>query len=187
MRTLVYYVATTIDGFIADPDGGADIFPNHPDSVTALFRRYPETCPVHLRPVFGIGDEAVRFDTVILGANTHRPAIDAGLTSGYPHLRQLVVTHGAIPTDPSVETVGGDLVALVRTLKAEPGADIWLCGGGAVAAQLIDEIDELQVKVNPVLLGAGIPLASTGFAPSTWELVEVEQLPAGVVLLTYRR
>lgn len=188
MRDLVYYVAVSIDGFIAAPDGDARFFPNRAETVAALFERYPETCPAHLREAFGITAAPARFDTVILGARTHQPALDAGLTSAYPHLRQLVVTHRGIPHDDAVERVStDDLPALVRALKAEPGRDIWLCGGGNIAAQLIDEIDELQVKVNPVLVGTGTRLLSREFAPSSWRCTGLERLPGDVHLLSYRR
>lgn len=187
MRSLVYYVATSIDGFIAAPDGGFDAFANDPETLAELFAMYPETCPAHVRPHLGITAEPARFDAVIMGANTHRPALDAGLTSAYPHLQQYVVTHGELPEDPSVTRFEGDPVAFVADLKQRPGRDIWLCGGGDLAGQLIDEIDELQVKVNPVLLGEGIPLARLGYAPRSFDLADSRVLPAGVVLTTYRR
>lgn len=187
MRKLVYYVATTIDGFIAAPDGDAEFFANTPETVAALFARYPETCPTHLRSVFGITSEPVRFDTVILGARTHQPALDAGLTSAYPHLRQLVVTGKELPEDPSVERLSGDLHEAVARLKSEPGRDIWLCGGGNIAGQLIDEIDEIQVKINPVVVGSGTPLVETGFSPTRWTALNTEQVPGGIVLLTFQR
>lgn len=49
MRNLVYYVATSIDGFIADADGDFSAFPQDPATLRVLFDRYPETCPVHVR------------------------------------------------------------------------------------------------------------------------------------------
>ena len=50
---------------------------------------------------------------------------------------------------------GREVVGEVRALKADPGWDLWLAGGGRLAAFLTDEIDELLLKVNPVVLGAG--------------------------------
>lgn len=187
MRSLVCYVATSIDGFIAGPDGSFDAFANDPETLAVLFARYPETCPAHVRPHLGITAQPARFDAVVMGANTHRPALDARLTSAYPHLQQYVVTHGELPQDPTVTRVDGDPVSFVADLKCQEGRDIWLCGGGDLAGQLIDEIDELQVKVNPVLLGEGIPLARLAPAPRTFDLVDSQVLPAGVVLTTYRR
>lgn len=187
MRDLVYYVATSIDGFIADPDGDFSAFGQDPATLAALFAMYPETCPAHAREALGITAPPRRFDTVIMGSRTHQPALDAGLTSAYPHLRQIVVTHRDVPDDPTVETADGDVAALIRDLKARPGANLWLCGGGDLAGQLVDEIDELQVKVNPVVLGAGIPLFSGLTSPRPWRHIESRSLPAGVVLSTYRR
>ena len=54
------------------------------------------------------------------------------------------------PPDPAVEVVGQDVIGRVRALKAGQGKDIWLAGGGRLAAFLVDEIDELILKANPV-------------------------------------
>ena len=54
----------------------------------------------------------------------------------------------AAPPDPAVQLVGQDVLNEVRRLKAEPGKDIWLAGGGRLAESLIDEIDELILKVS---------------------------------------
>lgn len=57
----------------------------------------------------------------------------------YPHLRQIVVsTSMTAAPDPAIELISDDVIARVRTLKAEPGKDIWLCGGGKLAAFLAD-------------------------------------------------
>ena len=53
--------------------------------------------------------------------------------------------------------------------------------------RLVDLVDELQLKVNPVLLGEGVPLVRLGYAGRAWRLADVERLPGDVVLLTYRR
>ncbi len=188
MRHLVYYVATSLDGYIADEDGGFAAFPTDPATLTALFAEYPETCPAHLRAALGVDAPPRHFDTVVMGRTTHQPAIDAGLTSAYPHLRQYVVTHrDDLPEDPTVTVVRDDPVAVVRDLKAEDGLDIWLCGGGHLAAQLVDEIDELHLKVNPVALGGGVPLFRGLATPRPWALGPVTPLPGGVLLQRWTR
>ena len=186
MRSLVYYVAVSIDGFIADTEGGADAFVQTPELLGELFSLYPETCPAHLRDALGVTEGPRRFDTVLMGARTHQPALDAGLTSAYPHLAQKVVTHRELPEDPTVTAVD-DPVALVRRLREEEGRDLWLCGGGDLAAQLVDEIDELHLKVSPVVLGAGVPLVGRGASLPPVELAESRQLPGGVLLNRYVR
>ena len=75
---------------------------------------------------------------------------------------------------------------VVRDLKAEDtGKDIWLCGGGNLAGQLIEELDELIIKLNPLVLGAGIPLFSQELAVRRFALIESQPREGGVVLLRY--
>lgn len=188
VRTLVYYLATSLDGFIADQHGDFSAFPLHPETLTALFTRYPETCPVHLRAPLGITAPPTRFDTVLMGRKTHQPAIDAGLADGaYPHLEQYVVTHRPFDRATAVQAITEDPLSFVRRLKRRPGRDIWLCGGADVAHQLIEEIDEIQLKINPVLLGRGIPVLLNDGEALQLDLADSEQLPGGILLATYRR
>jgi dihydrofolate reductase len=115
--------------------------------------------PGHHREPLGLNADNQRFDTILMGRTTYDIGRKVGLTSPYPHLRQIVVSKSiAAPPDPAVEVVGQDVIGRVRALKAEQGKDSWLAGGGRLAAFLVDEIDELILKVNPVVLGAGTPL-----------------------------
>lgn len=82
MRELVHYIAASVDGFIADARGDFSRFPVRAETLAALFERYPETCPAHLREPLGVSGGARRFDTVLMGARTREPAVQAGLTGG---------------------------------------------------------------------------------------------------------
>ncbi|WP_067135535.1 dihydrofolate reductase family protein [Microtetraspora malaysiensis] len=189
MRKLTYYVATTIDGFIADPDGGFGFFPEAEDMVRVLNSERPETVPTAFRGPAGLdGVGNKRFDTVLMGRGSYQPALDMGVTSPYRHLRQYVVstTMGEI-ADPEVELVSGDPVELVRRLKREDGLGIWLCGGGKLAGSLLSEIDELVIKRYPVVIGAGIPIFSAPFRPQLFDLVDTRTFSNGAVVLTYAK
>ncbi|WP_347756455.1 dihydrofolate reductase family protein [Agrococcus sp. ProA11] len=187
MRKLVYYIAASIDGFIADAAGDVSCFPLVPETLEHLFDRYPETCPAHLREAFGVTAGPKRFDTVLLGRRTQEPALQAGLVAGaYPHLRQIVATHRGLPESAGIELIEGDLAPQITALKRQSGGDIWLCGGGDIAGQLIDLIDEVQLKVNPVLLGDGIGLFGRVARCREFLPVGMESLPGGVTLATYR-
>jgi dihydrofolate reductase len=159
VRHLVYYVAVTVDGFIARPDGSFDGFLFEGEHFRDLTDRFPETFPAHLRRALGIAKEAERFDTVLMGRRTYEVGLREGVTDPYAPLRQIVVsrTMSASP-DPAVELYRGDPLELVRRLKEEDGRDIWLCGGSMLAGALSGEIDELILKINPVVFGRGIPL-----------------------------
>ncbi len=189
MRKLVYYIAQSVDGFIADPAGDGNIFPISEEFTRYATAEFPETLPTHIRPMFGLEDAPnMRFDTILMGRRTYQPGLDIGVTSPYAHLRQYVVSRSIHTSpDPAVEIVSGDVVAKVRELKAEDGLDIYLCGGGDLAGQLRDEIDELQVKTYPVLVGAGVPVFSAGFAVTDLAMTGSRVLDNGMIFTTYAR
>lgn len=185
MRALVYYVATTVDGYIAAPDGAYGFFGLADDLGEFIDATYPETMPTGYRQARGSDDVPNgRFDTVVMGRGTYDPAYLHGITSPYAHLRQIVFSRSLEP-QADVEVVDGDPAAYMRDLKRQDGGDIWLCGGGDLAGQLLDEIDEFIVKLNPIVAGDGIPLVRHGFDPRRLELAESRAFGSGVVLLRY--
>ncbi|KJY27993.1 deaminase/reductase, partial [Streptomyces sp. NRRL S-495] len=95
MRKLTYFVATTLDGFIAGPDGGDPTGPDGfftvtPDYLEHLVTHYPETLPGPARDALGITATGTRFDTVLEGRRSYQVGLDAGFADAYPHLRHLV-------------------------------------------------------------------------------------------------
>lgn len=194
MRTLTYYVATTLDGYIAKSDGTdptGSLFTIEQDYLQHMVAHYPETLPTAAREALGVTDPGTRFDTVVEGRRSYQIGLDAGVTDAYVHLRHLVFsrTLGESP-DPGVEVVAADPIEVVRTLKAEPstsGRGIWLVGGAQLAGALYDEVDEIIVKVNPVAGGSGIPLFTGRGASSVrrFTLTDATSLDSGVTFLTY--
>lgn len=188
MRELTYYVAVTLDGFIAGPSGDLDVFPAEGDHLPALAEEYPETFPGHLRDPLGIDDPNRHFDSVLMGRRTYEPALDLGIVDPYPHLDQHVVSRTlAHDDDTPVVVVRDDPLGHVRELKRRDGLGIWLCGGGELAAAVAPEIDELVLKVNPVAIGEGIPLFAGPVGPTTYRRVASTQFDSGVTLSRYRR
>jgi dihydrofolate reductase len=187
MRKLTYYVACTVDRFIAREDGSFDFFLTEGEHFPDLFATFPETIPAHLRDALGVRGENRWFDAVLMGRATYEVGLKVGVTSPYPQMAQYLFsrTLKASP-DPAVELVSGDAVARVRELKARPGKGIWLCGGGALAAALFGEIDEMVLKVNPVLLGSGIPLFAGPVPTTAVRLLDGKTYANGFQLLRYR-
>jgi dihydrofolate reductase len=186
VRTLTYYVAASLDGFIAAPDGTADLFPWSAGLVEYANTRMPETVPTAYRAAAGLDGAANRrFDTVLMGRRTYEAA-GPDTPSPWRHLRQYVVSRTlAADPHPEVALLAGDPVAGVRRLKRAPGLGLWLSGGGALAGALLPEIDELIVKRYPVALGAGIPLFGTASAPHRFTLASSRAFDGGVVMDTY--
>lgn len=194
-RTLTYFIAATIEGFIAGPEGddptGRDGFwPLTDDYIGFLTKEYPETLPAPAREALGVTEPGTRFDTVLEGRRSYEVGLAAGVTDAYPHLRHLVfsTTLGSVP-DSAVELVRDDPIQRVRALKGEPGKGIWLVGGGSLATSLRSEIDHLIVKLAPITTGAGVPLWGAGapFELNTWTRVGITPLPGGTTVLYYDR
>lgn len=187
MRTLTYLVGATIDGLIAAADGAFDFFPMADDLLAHLSTELPETLPTHVREQLGVDAANERFDTVVMGRATYQPGLDIGITSPYRHLRQFVVSRTlAEIADPEVELVR-DPVGLVRGLKAEEGAGVWLAGGGSLAGALLAEIDELVIKRYPLVIGAGIPAFAAAFQPRRFDLRDIRTFSNGTAIETYAR
>lgn len=192
MRKLTYFVACSIDGFIGGPDGDASFMVPFVDEEFFEFLKseYPETLPTHGRRPLGIDDlPNKRFDTIVQGRASYDLALKEGVTSPYAHLREYVASRTLTESpDPNVEIISTDLVDRVRELKAEDSAfGIYLCGGSAVAGELVDEVDELVVKTYPVVLGTGMPMFGSGFEVSAFVPDSVRTFGNGVVVRTYHR
>ena len=171
MRRLQYYVASTIDGFIAREDGSFDGFLAEGEHVADFLQSYDW------------------FDTVLMGRKTYEVGLRLGVTNPYPAMRQYVFSRTMKESpDHNVGIVSENGVELVRGLKQETGKDIWLCGGANLAATLFAErlIDDIILKLNPLLLGSGIPLFSGVVPPADLELARSKIYRNGVVLLHYR-
>ena len=172
MRKLKYHVATTLDGFIAHQDHTIDGFVAEGEHVTDYL-------------------ESLRndYDIVLMGRRTYEFGFQFGVTNPYPWMKQYVLsrTMEASP-DPNVELVSQDMIAFVRELKVGTGRDIYLCGGAHLAGTLIVEglVDEIILKLNPVVFGSGIPLFSKVIKQTDLELTDSKVYGNGVVLLRYR-
>lgn len=188
MRKLIYFVATTIDGRIAGPEGQTDFFPMAGAHIAAQVQQLPETLPRHVREALDVPERQARFDTVVMGRGTYQPALSAGITHPYAPLETIVFSR-TLPerSEGNLRITAADPRRVVQELKGRAGRDIWLCGGADLASQLADEIDELVVKVNPVLAVDGVPLLRGGFRPEAFVLRHHEVFSSGVVWLGYER
>jgi dihydrofolate reductase len=171
MRTLMYYVACSVDGFIAHKDGTFEGFLPEGEHVQDFLDSYEW------------------FDVVLMGRKTYDVGLKEGVTNPYPTLESYVFSRSMKESpDPVVTLVSGNLVEVVRDLRSQDGKAIWLCGGADLAAQLFGAglVDELVLEVNPFLMGEGIPLFAGVVQQSPLELFESKNYDNGVLLLKYR-
>jgi dihydrofolate reductase len=186
MRKLVYFIATTADGNIAGPNGETEFFPIMGQHITAQVNELPETLPKHVRELLGAPTRQARFDSVIMGRATYEPALNVGITDPYAPLETIVFSSTLdARCEGGLRVTPDDPVTVVRELKRRSGRDIWLCGGGKLASALLDEIDELVLKVNPVLAPGGLPLFHGQAPPRGLELRDRRAFDTGVTWLYF--
>ena len=190
MRALTYLIASTLDGVITGPaNDNPDFFLFDGPHAEPQLREYPEMIPTHLRSVLGLEDVPNRhFDTVLQGRGSYEVGLADGITNAYRHLRSIVFsTTMADSPDPTVELIRTDPLQAVRELKQARGAGIWLCGGGRLAAALRPEIDEIVLKLHPIVAGDGVRLFDGVFDPQEYALTDHVVYANGVMTLTYSR
>jgi dihydrofolate reductase len=167
-RRLRYQVAVSLDGFIAGPNGEADWIVM--DSSIDFGALYNE------------------FDTAVMGRKTYEAGLAMGGRVEMPGIDVVVFSQTLPPSAyPGVRITNHDPAEIVAQLKAKPGKDIWLFGGGELCRTLFDAglVDSVEVAVIPVLLGSGIPLLPPG-ASTKLVLVDQKTLPrSGIVVMSY--
>jgi dihydrofolate reductase len=169
MRKLTYYVACSVDGFIAHEDGLHDAF----------FGRDTG---------FDFTETLSAFDVVLMGRKTYELSRRLGHRTDPQKANYVFSRTMHESPDPNVEIIAENAVELVRELKQGTGKDIWLCGGADLATTLFAErlIDEIILKVNPVLFGSGISLFSSAIQDSELELIDSQVYRNSYLVLRYR-
>jgi len=189
MKELTYYVACSVDGFIAHTDGSHDGFSQDSEYFADVFSTFPETVPSHLRGAMGIDAENQWFDVVLMGRKTYEIGLKEGVTSPYSHLKQFLLSRSlAVSPDENVELISNNAIEVITKLKQENGKGIWLCGGANLAADLFVHhlIDRLILKINPFVMGSGIPLFSGAIQQTSLKLTDSKIYQNGVSMLYYR-
>jgi dihydrofolate reductase len=175
MRKVMLRVAMSLDGFIADANGGVDW----------LDRFHGQGS----REDYGMTKFFRSIDTVLMGRHTHDFALSHGMSS-YKGMKNFVFTRSkpAGKRD-GVEYLAGDPADLITVLRQKPGKHIWLCGGSNLARQLLERnlVDEIGLAVIPILLGEGIPLFVKRYSETELRLVDCQAYKIGLVSLTYER
>jgi dihydrofolate reductase len=172
-RKVIVHIATSADGYVARPDGDLEWLTSRPA---------PDG-------FYGMNTFMQSIDTKVLGRKTYEVSLRLGAKFDSKK-RNIVFSRHARPVGaPSgVEFVGEAPSALVSRLRAEPGKDIWLMGGGDIIASFLDEraIDEFVVSIVPVFIGDGIPLIARRHRHAALELLSSERFEDGVVQNRYQ-
>jgi len=166
-RHISYQVATSLDGYIAGPSGEYDWI-------------VPE-------PTFDFKAHFAQFDTFLMGRRTWEATRAMG-GPGFGKAKVIVFSRTLEPDDhPGVEIVANGIDERLRALRAEPGKDIWLFGGGDLLRSLLvlGQVDTVELAVIPILLGEGTPFLASPAGRQPLRLTEHRAYPSGMITLSY--
>ena len=170
---LIYYVAVSLDGFVAPVDGGVDWL--------APYNTGDED--------YGFGEFYRSVDVLIEGSKTYEQALtfDAWPHPGKPCW--VLTSRELASRQPEVRFSSAAPSALVDHLSRQGHKRVWLVGGPELAASFraTGLISEYVLSVVPVLLGAGKPLFAGAGPVEGVRLVESKQYSSGLVQLRYLR
>ena len=173
-RKIIVYIATSADGYIARSDG----------SVDWLDR--PRTSGD-----YGMGAFFKTIDTILWGRKTYSLGLEmneGGMGVYGSKIKNYVFSRRPPKKDAAdIEFVREPISDFAQRLRASPGKDIWMMGGGEIIASFLDagEIDEFIIHVIPTFIGEGIPLVAPKHRDVELKLLSVRDYPDGVVRLHY--
>lgn len=166
--TFRLYMATSLDGFIADAEGGVDWLNDYETGVD-----------------YGTEAFMAEIDTLIMGRASFDQMIEVDVWP-YAGKRVFVLTSRPIADAPAGVEGTSDLAGLIAELR-EDGAQVWVFGGAAAVegCRAMGALDTVEVFIMPVLLGAGIPLFAGEADALGLHLVSVDAYETGAVALKY--
>ena len=153
MRRVRFSVAVSLDGYIAGPNGESDW--------------------IVMDPEIDFGALMGAFDTILIGRKTYEATRQYG-GGGMPGMQAYVFSRTLRQEDCPGVIVSDDPASTIAKLKATPGKDIWLFGGGALFGSLLELglVDSVELAVIPVLLGAGLPMLPSPAQQAKLKLVK---------------
>ena len=173
MRTVQLYIAISLDGFIAKPDGDV---------------KWLEEIPNPDKTDHGYADFYADLDTTLMGFKTYDKVLGYGIENPYPTTTNYVFSRNSSHADnDEYRFISQDPVEFTKQLKAQPGKNIWLIGGGQINTLLLNAglIDEFLVFVMPIILGKGIPLFGGAVQEQSLALQESKIYTTGAMMLRY--
>lgn len=175
MRKLSLYIATSVDGYIAQP--------NDDLSFLKIVEKEGED--------YGYAAFTATIDTIIIGRKTFDYVVQEIGASHYDNGERdvYVITRTEKSDTNRIKFYTGDLTELVNTLKNKNGKDIYCDGGAEVINELLknDLIDELTISIVPILLGNGTRLFKDGRPEQILEFVTAKTFDTGLTQLYYKR
>jgi dihydrofolate reductase len=169
MQRIRYRVAMSLDGYIAEPKGEFDwIVADSEMDCDAAFQQ---------------------FDTLLVGRGTFEFMVKHG-HAAVPGMKIIVFSRTLQQRDyPNVMIVADQERETVAALRARPGKDLWLFGGGWLFRSFLDAglVDTVEVAVIPLPPGGGIPFLPARAEKAKLKLTGHKVYGSGILLLEYSK
>jgi len=170
MRKIILGVAVSLDGFIEGSKGEYDWCFTDQD--------------------YGMSSFMQRIDAIFYGRKSYEVMIKHVANSGgnpFAGKENYVFSTTLTQVD-GAHLIDGDIDKKVNQIKQDAGKDIWLFGGAALTASLMNAglVDELSLAVHPIILGSGKPLFQGIKRRIRTKLVDTKTYSTGLVSLQYR-
>lgn len=175
MKKVVLFIAMSLDGYIADKNGGVDRLSGQDDDSKNI-----DTYSEFVKDI----------DTILMGWNTYHQIVTE-LSPGqwvYDNFTTYVITHNEHTSSEKICFTDDNPIELVKKLKSKAGKDIWICGGANLIQQLQNEdlIDQYYISVIPTILGSGIRLFEKSEKEIKLRLIKTQNYN-GITDLVYTR
>jgi dihydrofolate reductase len=170
MRKLRYSVECSLDGFIARENHSYDFLLSEGEHVDDFIK------------------SLYHYDIALMGRKTYEIGLEAGVINSSLSLQQYVVSNTLVQTiDPRIKILSGDVAKVIQSLKEEGGKDILLSGGAELAFALLQKqlIDEISLRIHPVIIGSGIPVFSKISRDVRLRAYSHKQYNNGIILTSY--
>ena len=184
MPDVILYVASSLDGYIARPDGNVDW-------LDEVGKSHDEPAGDEPEEDFGYSEFIANVGVVLMGRTTYEQVLSFGVDYPYPGTDGYVFSRTkAGQQDENVSYVdGNDIPGFISGLKETQDRNIWLIGGGLLVQEFVrlDLIDRIELFLLPVILGEGIPLFPAPSPQRNLWLEGCRSYRSGMVQLTYVR
>jgi dihydrofolate reductase len=184
MGKVIYGMNVSIDGYIEDSSGSIAFSGPPADDVHRHWNEHTQAAAASLygRRLFEVMDE----HWTAAAMQDDLPDVEAEFARAYVDTPRFVFSDTLESVPSGVELVRSrDAAAVVSRLKDEIEGPLAL-GGAGLAASLLDLIDEFQLVVLPVVVGAGKPFFPAG-SELPLRLVDQQVFDSGAVYLAYAR
>jgi dihydrofolate reductase len=171
-RKVILYIATSVDGYIAQPEDDL--------SFLSIVEKEGED--------YGYAEFIKTIDTVIIGRKTYDWILSHVPEFHHADKTTYVITRTPRESYGTTHFYTGSLKELITELKRKEGKDIFCDGGAEIVNALLKEnlIDEFVISIIPILVGSGTKLFNDGRGEQLLDLISVKHFEKGLTQLHYK-